>query len=113
MNTAQVKGVRYGVTFGASLALSWLAITPLLGWVFWSGPHTTDALAMWIALWIFAIAVPTLQAVVVHRRLNEALDACPTLVPRVRRDLAHTRFVLLMCGSMTVLTVVALRFSGR
>ena len=110
MNTMHVTRVRCGVMFGFSLVLSWLLITPLVGFAFWSGPHTSDALSTWIGVWVFAVAVPTLQALLVHRRLNDALAACPTLVPRVRRDLAHTRFVLLMCGSMTALLAFTLRW---
>jgi hypothetical protein len=104
----RVNHVGYGVTFGLSLILSWLLVTPFLMLAFWSGPHTRDELTKWVGLWIFTVGAPTLQAIRLHRRLNDLLQMCPTVAGPVRRELAYTRFALLMFGSMTVLMVISL-----
>ena len=100
---------RYGLLFSLSLTLSWTLISALIAMSFWSGAHTFEAAAQWMGLWMFTVAAPTVQAVWLHRRLNEVLMVCPTLNSRVRRDLMHVRFALLMFGSMTVLVVIGLR----
>jgi len=101
--------VRFGVSFALSLVLSWTLTTALIGLAVWSGPQTVDHAAKWAGIWIFTVAAPTLQAFQIHRRLNDVLFECPTPPPRVRRDLSHARFVVLMCGSMTVLLVFGLQ----
>jgi hypothetical protein len=110
MTTAHIRRVRYGLNFGMSLVLSWIFSTPLIGFAYLSGSRTREELAMWVSLWVFTVGVPTMQAYRVHRRLNELLQVYPGLAHGVRRDLAHTRFVLLMCGSMTVLIVMAIEW---
>ena len=101
--------VAYGVTFAVSLMLSWTLATGLIGVAIWSGPQTIEHVAYWAGVWIFTIGAPTLQAIQIHRRLNDVLLECPTASPQVRRDLAHARFVVLMCGSMTTLLVFGLQ----
>lgn len=105
MTTA--RRTRYGITFTLSLALSWTLATGLIALACWSGERTPERFASWAGLWIFTIGVPTLQALRVHRRLNE-LHAAAMIPERTRRDLAHTRFILLLCGSMVVLIVIGL-----
>jgi hypothetical protein len=100
--------VPYGVTFTASLLLSWLA-TGLIALGFRAGEQSAQHVAQWAGLWFFTVAAPTLQALRIHWRLNDIVRECPTTSPQVRRDLAHARFVVLMCGSMTVLLVFALQ----
>jgi hypothetical protein len=100
--------VSFGVSFAVSLVLSWTVATALIGMAAWSGPQTIEHAAKWAALWIFTVGAPTVQALQIHRRLNEVLLECPTTPPRVRRDLSHARFVVLMCGSMTLLLVFGL-----
>jgi hypothetical protein len=102
------QGVRFGVSFALSLALSWTLTTALIGMAVWSGPQTIEHAAKWAGIWIFTVAAPTLQAFQIHRRLNDVLFECPAAPPHVQRDLAHARFVVLMCGSMTVLLVFGL-----
>ena len=98
----------FGAAFGLSLLLSWIPTTALIGMAIWSGPRTIDHAATWVGVWIFTIGAPTLVALQIHRRLNDVLLECPAMPPRVRRDLSHARFVILMCGSMTVLLVFGL-----
>jgi hypothetical protein len=103
--------VRYGATFTLSLLLSWTVATGLIVLVFWSGPQTLEDAATWAGLWVFTVATPTLQALRIHRSLIDLLRECPTSSPQTRRDLAHARFVVLMCGSMAVLLVCGLRLA--
>jgi hypothetical protein len=77
----------------------------------WSGPQTIGHAANWVGIWIFTVAAPTLQSFQIHRRLNDVLFECPTTPPQVQRDLSHARFVVLMCGSMTVLLVLGLQLA--
>ena len=100
--------VGYGPAFVTSLVISWTLVTGLIALAFWYGPHSGSNLARWTCLWVFTVGTPTIQAVRVHRRLNDLLGACPSVPAAVRRDLIHTRFALLMFGSMTVLTVLTL-----
>lgn len=102
------KEVGVGVSFALSLLLSWTLTTTLIGMEIWSGPQTIEHTAKWAGVWIFTIGAPTLQAFQIHRRLNDVLLECPSTPPRVRRDLSHARFVIMMCGSMTVLLVFGL-----
>jgi hypothetical protein len=106
MNTRNDVGV--GVSFALSLMLSWTLATALIGMAIWSGPQTIEHAATWAGVWIFTIGAPTLQALQIHRRLNDVLLECPAAPPRVRRDLSHARFVILMCGTMTILLVFGL-----
>ena len=109
MNTA--PRLRFGVMFALSLIASWTFATALLALAGWRDSHTPQHVMTWASLWIFTVAIPTVQALRIHGRLGEVLQDCP-VSPQVRRDLEHARFVILMCGSMTVLLVVALT-SGR
>jgi len=101
--------VGFGVSFALSLLLSWTLATALIGMAIWSGPQTIGHAAKWAGVWIFTVGAPTLQALQIHRRLNDVLLDCPTTSPQVRRDLSHARFVVLMCGSMTILLIFGLR----
>ena len=100
--------VGFGVSFALSLMLSWTLTTALIGMAVWSGPQTIEHAAKWAGVWIFTIGAPTLQALQIHRRLNDVLLECPSTPSQVRRDLSHARFVITMCGSMTVLLVFGL-----
>ena len=104
--------LRFGVTFTLSLIVSWVCATAMLTLAGWSDSHTTSRLMTWVSVWAFTVVIPTVQALRIHRRLGEVLQDCATASPQVRRDLAHARFVILMCGSVTALLVVALHF-GR
>jgi hypothetical protein len=101
--------VSVGLSFAVSLLLSWTLATALIGMAIWSGPQTIGHAATWAALWIFTVGAPTIQALQIHHRLNEVLLDCPTTSAQVRRDLSHARFVVLMCGSMTLLLVFGLK----
>ena len=101
--------IRYGLLFSLSLSLSWTLTSALIAMSFWSGAHTFEAASHWMGLWMFTVAAPSIQAVWLHRRLNQVLIACPALDAGVRRDLLHIRFTLLMFGSMTVLIVIGPR----
>ena len=104
--------LRFGVTFTLSLIMSWTFATGVLALAGWTDSHTPQHFMTWVSLWVFTVAIPTVQALRIHRRLGEVLQDCAMTSPQVRRDLAHARFVIVMCGSMTVLLVVGLHF-GR
>ena len=104
--------LRFGVIFTLSLIVSWIFATSVLALAGWNGPHTPQHLTTWVSLWVFTVAIPTVQALRIHRRLGEVLQDCATTSPQVRRDLAHARFVILMCGSVTALLVLTLHL-GR
>ena len=106
MSTRNEIGV--GVPFALSLLLSWTLATALIGRAAWSGPQTIEHVAKWAGVWIFTIGAPTVQAILIHRRLNDVLGECRAASPQIRRDLSHARFVITMCGSMTVLLVFGL-----
>ena len=100
--------VVYGVAFGASLILSWTMITAIVGLAAWSSDRSPGSLARWLGLWVFTVAAPTLQSFYVHRTLKTLIHACPDVPARVRRDLTHVRWTLLMCGTMAVLSAFAI-----
>jgi hypothetical protein len=103
-------GVGFTASFVLSLLLSWTLATALIvAMAVWSGPQTIQHAAQWTGVWIFTVGAPTLQALQIHRRLKDVLLDCPTTSPEVRRDLSHARFVVLMCGSMTVILIFGLR----
>jgi len=102
------SGVRYGVVFTISLLLSWTLVTGLLMLSYRAGSQSLRDAAQWAGLWFFTVGAPTVQALRIHRCLNEVVRECPVLSPQVRRDLAHARFVILMCGSMCALLVFGL-----
>jgi hypothetical protein len=102
-------GVGFTASFVLSLLLSWTLATGLIAMAVWSGPQTIQHAAQWVGVWIFTVGAPTLQALQIHRRLNDVLLDCPTTPPQVRRDLSHARFVVLMCGSMTIILIVGLQ----
>jgi hypothetical protein len=110
--TEEVMNTKHELAFGASFAfsllLSWTLATALIGMSIWSGPRTIEHAAKWTGVWVFTVGIPTLQALQIHRRLHDVLLECPTTSQQVRRDLSHARFVVLMCGSMTILLVFAL-----
>ena len=105
----RTNNVRYGLTFTLSLLLSWTLTTGLMALAFWSGDRAPGHAAAWASVWVFTVGVPTMQALRIHRLLNELVRECPTTSPQTRRDLAHARFVVLTCGSMTALLVFALQ----
>ena len=100
--------VPYGVLFTASLLLSWTLVTAVIALGFRAGEPSLERAVQWVGLWFFTVAAPTIQALRIHRRLNDIAHECPTTSAAVRRDLEHARFVILMCGSMCVLFVFGL-----
>ena len=76
---------------------------------FRAGQQTVQDAAQWAGLWFFTVAAPTVQALRIHRRLNDIVQESPTTSAQIRRDLAHARFVILMCGTMCVLVVFSLQ----
>lgn len=96
--------------FGLSLVLSWTLVSGALAFAAWLDRQTPQLLTTWAGLWVFTVLAPSIQALLIHLRLGEVLQSCPMTPPQVHRDLAHARFVIVMCGSMTVLLVWTLRF---
>ena len=111
MGTA--RSIGYGIAFGVTLISSWTLATWLIAVAFWSGPHTNAQLARWASLWFFAVAAPGLQAIRIHRCLQQLLDGAYEVPDPVTRDLMHTRFALPMFGMMTVLAAFSLVVSQR
>jgi hypothetical protein len=100
--------VPYGLLFTVSLLLSWTLVTAAIALGFRAGPRSLQAGAQWAGLWFFTVAAPTIQALRIHRRLNDIVRECPASSPQIRRELEHARFVILMCGSLCVLLVFGL-----
>ena len=101
--------VPYGVLFTASLLLSWTLVTAVIALGFRSGQQSLGHAAQWAGLWFFTVGAPTIQALRIHRRLNDIVHECPSTSAQIRRDLEHARFVILMCGTMCVLLVFSLQ----
>lgn len=106
MNTFLLASSR--VSFAMSLVFSWTLVTVILALAAWRGEHAASTLARWAALWFFSVAAPTIQAVIVHRRLKDLMHAYADLPDRVIRDLTHARWTFLMFGALTVMTALAL-----
>ena len=104
----RTSGVRYGAVFTISLLLSWTLVTALLVLGYRGSSQSFGDAAQWVGFWFFTVGAPTVQALRIHRCLNEVVRQCPILSPQAHRDLAHARFVILMCGSMCVLLVFGL-----
>ena len=100
--------VGYGAIFTLSLLLSWTLVTALLALAYLAGGRSPASAAQWAGLWFFTVAATTLQAIRLHRNLNDIAHECPVLSRQVRRDLARARFVILTCGSMCALLVFGL-----
>ncbi len=88
--------------FTVALTVTWLmtGIVVVLGW---SDRHLPGRLLQWVVLWVFAVVVPTIQAMRIHWLLDDV--GSPMMLPESRRALAHIRVAILICGSMTVLCV--------
>jgi hypothetical protein len=109
--TAQ-KHIRYGVTFAASLVIAWTLLTPALALVFWRTSDRSWNTAMpWLWLWVFTVLTPTTAALRLHRRLNDLVATVPDVPDRIVRDLANTRWLFLMFGSMAGMAAVSLILS--
>jgi len=104
----RANDVPYGLLFTVSLVLSWTLVTAAIALGFRAGQQSLQAAAQWAGLWFFTVAAPTIQALRIHRRLNDIVHACPATSPQVRRELEHARFIILMCGSLCVLLVFGL-----
>ena len=102
------ENASYGPMFVMSLLTSWTLVTGLIGMLAWPDRNSPERVATWIGLWVFTVAVPTIQAVRIHGVLRETLGDGRTLSPRSRSALAHARVLILICGSMAVLLVFGL-----
>ena len=102
------ENASYGPMFVMALVTSWTLVTGLIGMLAWPDQHSPERVATWIGLWVFAVAVPTVQAVRIHGVLREAFRDGRTLSPRSRGALAQARVLILICGSMVVLLVFGL-----
>ena len=101
-------GAGYGPMFVMSLVMSWTLTTGAIGMLAWSDDRSPERLATWISLWVFTVAVPTIQAIRIHRVLSEITRGAGHSSPRSRRALEHARVLILICGTMTVLLVFGL-----
>ncbi|HVG54819.1 MAG TPA: hypothetical protein VM846_10330 [Vicinamibacterales bacterium] len=95
---------RLGVIFTTALIVTWLA-TGLIAVMGWHDREVPGRLLQWIALWAFTVAAPTIQALRIHRLLDDFDRDFPTPSQGSLRQLEHARIVILICGSMTVLCV--------
>ena len=93
-----------GVMFITALIVTWLA-TGLIVVMGWPDRQAPARLLQWIVLWFFAVVAPTIQALRIHRLLDDLDRPFPTTSDGSLRQLAHARIVILICGSMTVLCV--------
>jgi len=95
---------RFGVMFTTALIVTWLT-TGLIVVLGWPDRQAAARLLPWIALWVFTVAAPTIQAFRLHRLLVDFDRGFPTASPGPLGELAQARIVILICGSMTVLCV--------
>jgi hypothetical protein len=63
------------------------------------------------SLWLFTVVAPTTTAVRLHRRLQDIVAASPNLPAGVTRDIASMRSLLLIFGTMAMLSAFTLVFS--
>jgi hypothetical protein len=99
---------RPGVLFTLSLLNSWTVGTGAISMLGWIDQHSSERIATWVGVWIFTIAVPTVQATRINSVLSELRRDGRPLSPRSRRILARAQVLILICGSMTALLLYGL-----
>ena len=100
--------IPFGVTFLATLVLSWTVVTVAIGLAIWSERDVSATrLATWVSLWLFTVVVPTLNAFAVHRSLRDLRAGSETDTSVIDR-LASLRPVLLLSANMALLSAFAL-----
>jgi hypothetical protein len=102
------KRIPLGVTFTATLVLSWTLITVAIGFAMYSDRNAPwTRLATWASLWLFSVLVPTTNAFAVHRAAADLLDRAQSGMAAAD-VLIRLRPVLLLTASMAVLSAFAL-----
>jgi hypothetical protein len=103
------QSIRYGITFGVSLAMSLLLTNALFAMALWRlRDQPANRLLALGSLWLFTVVAPTTTAVRLHRRLQDLVAASPNLPAGVTRDIASLRSLLLIFGTMAMLSAFTL-----
>jgi hypothetical protein len=104
-----LQPVRYGVTFGVHLAMSLVLTNALFAMAVWTlRDQPANRLLALGSLWLFTVAAPAMTAVRLHRRLNDLAVGSPDVPDAVIRDLASVRPLLLVFGTMAMLSAFTL-----
>ena len=100
--------IPFGVTFLGTLVLSWMVVTAAIVLAIWSDRDASATrLATWASLWLFTVVAPTLNALAVHRSLQDLRAGDETDRSAFDR-LASLRSVLLLSANMALLSAFAL-----
>ena len=92
-----------GIAFLATLLLSWTLVTGVIGVAIWvEREKSFIRLATWLSLWAFSVLGPTLNALAIHRSLENPAASVD--------QLARLRPFLLLYANMVVLSAFALIF---
>jgi hypothetical protein len=101
--------MRYGILFGVNLATSWLLTNAVFAMALWTlRDQSANRLAALASLWLFTVVAPTTTALRLHRRLDDLITATPEMPAAVVRELALLRSMLLILGTMAVLSAFTL-----
>ena len=101
--------IPYGIFFGTNLATSWVLATAVFAMALWSlRDQSANRLAALASLWLFTVLAPTTTALRLHRRLGDLITAAPEAPAVVIRELALVRSLLLILGTMAMLSAFTL-----
>ena len=101
--------VRYGVAFGVHLAMSLVLTNALFAMALWRlRDQPANRLLALGSLWLFTAAAPAMTALRLHRRLNELAAAASGVPDAVIREIAGVRPLLLVFGTMAMLSAFTL-----
>jgi hypothetical protein len=101
--------MRYGVLFGVNLAMAWVLTNAVFAMALWTfRDQPAGRLAALASLWLFTVLAPTTTALRLHRLLDELIGASPDLPAAVIKELALMRSLLLVLGTMAMLSAFTL-----
>src|SRR5688572_4346135 len=101
--------LRYGVLFGVNLAMSCVLTNAVFAMALWTfRDQPAGRLAALASLWLFTVLAPTTTALRLHRRLDDLITAAPEVPAAVLRELALMRSLLIILGTMAMLSAFTL-----
>jgi len=101
--------IRYGLLFSISLAMTWVLTNAVFAMALWSfRDQSAGRLAALASLWLFTVLAPTTTALRLHRRLEDLSTVVPEVPAAVVRELALMRSLLLILGTMAMLSAFTL-----
>ena len=101
--------VPYGILFGANLATSCVLANAVFALALWTlRDQSANRLAALASLWLFTVLAPATTALRLHRRLDDLIASAPEVPATVIRELALMRSLLLILGTMAMLSAFTL-----